>query len=301
MEVKRPALRYHGGKWQIRKWVLGHFPRHRVYTDAYGGAASILLSKPRAYLEVYNDVDAEIVNVFRVLRDPVTAARLCELVTLTPYARDEFRAAYEDTEHPVELARRTVIRSQMGFGSDSTNINRKTGFRCSRSSSGTAPALDFARWPSCIASYTARMRGVLIENMDARKICLQHDGPDTLHYLDPTYVLSTRREKRGYRHEMTDGDHVALADTARKLTGMVVISGYRCELYESLYGDWRRVDKDVIVFRAKRAVESLWLNPACVEALKSDGRFRHGRRRLDDLSKPKRLSRKARRAALVHA
>lgn len=272
LQVKRPALRYHGGKWQIRKWVLRYCPRRRIFTDSCGGAASILLASERAYLEVYNDLDGDIVNFFRVLRDPVQAARLTELVTLTPYARAEFRSAYEPTDDPVERARRTVMRSQMGFGSDACNINRRTGFRCSRSSSGTAPALDFARWPSGIRAYTERFRGVLIENVDARVVLRQHDGVETLHYVDPPYVSSTRREKRGYLHEMTDGDHVGLADTLHSLTGMVVISGYRCELYDTLYRGWKRVDLPVIVFRAKRAIESLWLNGACVAALEREGR-----------------------------
>jgi len=69
----RPALRWHGGKFMLRGWVLEHLPAHRIYTEAFGGAASVLLAKPRSYAEVYNDLDSDVVAFFRVLRDPDAA------------------------------------------------------------------------------------------------------------------------------------------------------------------------------------------------------------------------------------
>lgn len=64
----RPVLRWHGGKWVLAPWIIGHFPPHRIYTEAFGGGASILMRKARAYSEVYNDLDEDVVNIFRVLR-----------------------------------------------------------------------------------------------------------------------------------------------------------------------------------------------------------------------------------------
>ena len=86
----RPVLRYHGGKWRLAPWIISHFPPHRVYVEPFGGAASVLLRKPRSYAEVYNDRWADVVNVFRVLREPVRARALKRLIALTPFARDEF-------------------------------------------------------------------------------------------------------------------------------------------------------------------------------------------------------------------
>lgn len=91
-EVVRPLLRYHGGKWRLAPWIISFFPDHRIYTEAYGGAASVLLRKKRSYAEVYNDLDGEIVNLFRVLRNPAQARELIRLVALTPFAREEFEA-----------------------------------------------------------------------------------------------------------------------------------------------------------------------------------------------------------------
>src|SRR5690606_6837914 len=96
----RPIIRYHGGKWRIAPWIISHFPEHRVYVEPFGGGGSVLLRKPRSYAEVYNDLDGEIVNLFRVARD--CGDELIRSVELTPFARDEFMLAYEETEDPIE-------------------------------------------------------------------------------------------------------------------------------------------------------------------------------------------------------
>lgn len=126
--VTKPVLRYHGGKWRLASWIISHFPAHRVYVEPFGGAASVLMQKPRSYAEVYNDLDGEIVNVFRVLQCPEKRARLCEMLHFTPYARAEFMLAWEPTDDPVEAARRVIIRAQMGFGSAGATRGT-TGFR----------------------------------------------------------------------------------------------------------------------------------------------------------------------------
>jgi DNA adenine methylase len=277
---RRPLLRYHGGKWLLAPWIISHFPPdHRIYVEPFGGAASVLLRKPRVYAEIYNDLEGEIVNLFRVLQRSSDAAELIRLLTVTPFARAEFELSYSPSEDPVEQAQRTIIRAFMGFGSNSVNSKtaaqvgfrcmglvheRKptTGFRASSNRSGTVPAHDWAHYPAALEAIVERLRGVTIEHRDARQCMAQHDSPDTLHYCDPPYPKSTRADRADdYRHEMTDADHEDLAAFLRGLKGMVIVSGYDCPLYLRLYAGWQRSSRNALADGARARVETLWLSP----------------------------------------
>lgn len=265
----RPVLRYHGGKWRLAPWIIAHFPPHRVYVEPFGGAASVLMRKPRANVEFYNDADGETVNLFRVLRDH--GAELERRLRLTPFARAEFEASYEPTDDPIERARRTVVRAQMGFGTSAV-VRTKTGFRrTSRRNKKTGYATDWAEYPDVLPAIVERLRGVCIEQADARELIPMLDGPDVLFYVDPPYVHATRGKvsgSNGYAHEMTDDDHRALAAVLRSLKGMVVLSGYPCPLYdEELYPDWHRVERAALTAGGSRRTEVLWLSPRTAAAL----------------------------------
>lgn len=271
MTARRPALRWHGGKWKLAPWIIDHFPDHRIYVEPFGGAASVLLQKPRCYCEVYNDLDDWVVNLFRVLRDDAQAARLKHLLELTPFARSEFevgRLLGEAAGDPVELARRLIVRSFMGFGSNAHN-GRSTGFRANSNRSGTTPAHDWANYADVLPSFTARLRGIVIERRTALEVMKQHDGPETLHYVDPPYLPETRSpankydlKYRMYRHEMTREDHVHLLGEIVALRGAVVLSGYPNDLYDAALADWRRVTCDAFADGARPRTEVLWLNRA---------------------------------------
>lgn len=103
-EIKRPPLRYHGGKFRLAPWIIPQIPEHRVYVDIFGGGAGVLLRKTRSKIEIYNDLDENVVNVFRVMRDPLELERLCRLIALTPFSRDEFKDSYVWAGDPVEAA-----------------------------------------------------------------------------------------------------------------------------------------------------------------------------------------------------
>lgn len=274
----RPVLRWHGGKWRLAPWIISNFPKHRIYTEVFGGAASVLMRKERSYAEVYNDLDGEIVNLFRVLQDRSRAAELRRLLTLTPFARDEFNLAYDPTEDEIERARRLVILGFMGFGSNGHNTDVRTGFRAKSNRSGTTPAHDWANWPEKMGALVERLQGVVIERKDALEVLKQHDAPDCLHYVDPPYVHSTRDlggehgpHQRDYRHEMNDTDHRNLAGVLRMLKGMVVLSGYPCELYdEELFKDWHRVEREALADGARKRVEVLWFNDAAMKKITLD-------------------------------
>lgn len=245
-------------------------PAHQVYVEPFGGAGSVLMRKPRAAAEVYNDIWGVVVDVFRCLRDPATAAELDRRLRLTPFARTEFFAAtLNDDDDLVERARKTIIRSFMGFGSASTNGDYLTGFRASSSRSGTIPPHDWANYPDCIPHFVARLLGVVIENRPAIEVIKHHDTSETLHYVDPPYPHVTRNMKRGnaaYAHEMHDADHEQLAEVLHGVQGMVMLSTYGNELYDRLYPDWHRMAVHAQADGARKRVEVLLLNPACANA-----------------------------------
>ncbi|MDC7683236.1 DNA adenine methylase [Asticcacaulis sp. BYS171W] len=271
--ITHTALRYHGAKFRLAPWIMSFFPAHRTYVEPFGGAAGVLLRKQPAYAEVYNDLDGEVVSFFRVLRDPAQRAELEHVLTLTPYAREEFKVAYEPAANDIERARRLCIRSHMGFGSAATS-GQPVGFRIDTARPyGTAQAV-WARYPETLATVGQRLAGVLIENRPAERIISDHDRPDTLFFVDPPYLHSTRKlgESACYRHEMTEADHVALLGRLKVVKGMVVLSGYRSDLYADLLSDWISHEKQTAAASGRGSAtrtEVVWLNPTCAEALKA--------------------------------
>lgn len=268
---KRPALRWHGGKWLLAPWIISHMPKHRVYVEPFGGAMSVLLRKTPSYAEVYNDLDHEAVNLFRVLRSD-RAAELHSLLELTPFAREEFEGSYQPTDDAVEKARRLVIRSFMGFGSDGCNDARPTGFRANSNRSGTTPAHDWVSYVKAMPVLIERLSGIIIENRDATVVMAAHDSAQTLHYVDPPYMWATRRpvknsERKNYRHELSDNDHAKLLDILCGLQGMVLLSGYPHALYDEKLAGWLRVERKALADGARLRTEVLWINPAATQAL----------------------------------
>lgn len=264
----RPVLRYHGGKWLLAEWIISHFPPHRIYIEPFGGGGSVLLKKARVAGEVYNDLDGEIVNLFRVLRDPAQARALTRLCELTPFARAEFEGADLPASDPIDAARKLLIRSYMGFSPAAAMPARsvqRTGFRATgHRRNGAAAAMDWANYGQAISAFTERLRGVTIENRPAFEVIKQQDTAETLFYLDPPYPHSTRSNmyQTAYRFEMTDGEHRELADLLHMVKGMVVLSGYRCDLYDrELYSDWRKETRAALADGARKRVECLWISP----------------------------------------
>lgn len=280
LKIRRSALRYHGAKFKMAQKIIRFFPVHRVYVEPFGGGGGVLLQKARSYAEIYNDLDGEVVNYFRVLRDH--AEELERVVKLTPYARDEFTTAYTSSPDPIEQARRTLIKSFMGFGSAaitqvcaSSEVGKpSTGFRACCNRSGTTPAHDWQNFPNSISAFRERLSGVVIENRDAVDVMLQHDSDDTLHYCDPPYVLGTRSQtknpgqtQRRYRHEMTDEDHIGFCKSVSEMRGMVIISGYDSKLYDEMLSGWKKETFGAHADGALDRTEVLWINPAASQRL----------------------------------
>lgn len=281
MKIKRPPLRYFGGKWLLAPWIISHFPSHEIYTEVYCGSASVLIRKQRSKGEVINDRFGSIVNLFQVLRDPIQASKLKNLLELTPFARDEFnksqRLDLTQINDPIEHARVFIFRSFAGFGSGSGIGVHKTSFRPNLSKGNSIPAAQWRNYPKEIEAFCKRLQGVVIENRDAIHVLQQHDTCNTLHYVDPPYLMSTRYAgRKTYAHEMDDADHQKLAQVLGQLKGMVVLSSYESNLYNELYSGWYKSIKEHRADGQAKRTEVLWLNQNAVDRLSDNSLFGYG-------------------------
>jgi len=259
--VSGPISRYFGGKWRVAPWIISHFPEHKHYTEVYGGAASVLLRKPRVLGEVYNDLSGHAVNLFRVLRDPVAGLELCRRIELTPFAREEFYSCeMAPSDDAIERARKFLVIAHMRYGTGAGDSPQGEGFRSS--SKQTFPAITFAKLPTIAAQVVERFRGVLIEQLPALEVLRKHDTPDSLHYVDPPYVHDTRSSGHEYLHEMTDDEHRALCRTLLGLSGRVVVSNYANPIYDAAFAGWARHVRKVTCEKGLYREEVLWVSPA---------------------------------------
>ena len=262
MKLDHPLIRYHGGKFRLADWIISHFPKHETYVEPFGGGASVLLSKTPSRMEVYNDLDSDIVNFFEILRDQQLAEELAQQIELTPYSRVEFLNARDETSDRIERARRLVVRAQMGFGSAGAT-RAKTGFRLDTARSGSDIVTIWQRQPKIIIQAAARLKKVLIENRDAIKVIQDHDREDTLFFIDPPYVHETRAIwDKAYRHEMTNAEHEQLIDVLKQCKGKVILCGYEHPIYKEL--NWKKVIKSVAASGqagSEKREEILWINP----------------------------------------
>ncbi|HEX9888625.1 MAG TPA: DNA adenine methylase [Nitriliruptorales bacterium] len=259
-----PPFSYYGGKVGLSRLIVGLLPAHHTYIEPYLGSGAVLLAKARSRHEIVNDLDGALTTFWRMLRDrPTDLERVC---ALTPYARAEFAAADLDADvDELELARRFFVRVSQSFGK---SAGPSTGWSVTtaRTQSTAVSALTkVARF----ATLARRLAGVVIECCDAPGLIVRLATCDTVVYVDPPYVTSTRsaRGGNGYRHEVDDDHHVRLAGVLHDTPATVILSGYTCPLYEEMYAGWWRHEIPVRVHasnavtaaRAART-EVLWSN-----------------------------------------
>lgn len=266
-EIRRPVMSYPGGKFRIADWLVSHYPIHKFYVGAYFGAGSDFFQKPRSGAEIINDVNGDIVNVFKVLRNKNQAAELEHLLRLTPFAYDEYTVAYLPTDDPVERARRTIFRSFASIGTDGV-FRDGAGFRGLKNrEDGLTTAHEWANYFDTIHLFTERLQGVIIENRDALKVIKTYDSKFTFTYADPPYLKSARGRKRDlYANELgkpeeEEAHHRELAKLLHEIKGTAVVSHYDCPLYDELYGDWRKESIASRKMGNEPAVECIWIHP----------------------------------------
>jgi DNA adenine methylase len=224
-----------------------------------------LLNRPASPVETYNDIDGEVVNFFRVLRDQ--KERLIELIGLTPFSREEFHLAVSDYGphlSDLERARRFFVRARQVRTGLAQTASLGRWANCKNTSRAGMSGV-VSRWLGSVAGLpeiAERLLRVQIENRPALEVISLYDDPGTLFYLDPPYPHRTRGDSKAYGFEMTDDEHYELAHRLHQLTGKAALSGYRCDLLDYLYRDWRCIEAPPKKCHSVKQLrsEALWIN-----------------------------------------
>lgn len=250
----KSILKYPGSKWRISEWIISHFPEHKVYCEPFFGSGAVFFNKQPSYIETVNDIDGNIVNLFKVCRQHPD--ELAKLVELTPFARDEFIDCYERSDDPIEQARRTLVRYHQSFG---TTNSSKTSWRNVQTYGGPRTATMWGYLPGQISEVCARLKNAQIENIDALKLIGRYDSENTLIYCDPPYLQSLRKRNM-YAFETSDKYHRELLALLKGSKSKVVLSGYDNAMYNEELKEWRTDEKATTAQMGLHRVEKLWMN-----------------------------------------
>lgn len=247
-------LKYPGGKWRIAEWIISYFPEHKVYCEPFFGSGAVFFNKQPCYIETINDMNGDIVNLFRVCRD--YPEELAKAINLTPFARDEFISCNTPSDNPIEQARRTMVRYHQSFG---TSNSSKNSWRNVQTYGGPRCATMWNCLPDTIMNCCERLKEAQIENTDALTLIERYDNENTLIYLDPPY-LQNLRKKNMYKCEMSDEQHIEMLRLIKKSKSKIILSGYDNDLYNSELFNWVTAEKETIAQMGLHRTEKLWMN-----------------------------------------
>lgn len=262
---RRIAFGWYGGKYSHLGWLLPLLPKAHHYCEPFGGSAAVLLNREPSPVETYNDVDGEVTNFFRVLRDE--KERLIEAIGLTPFSREEFYLAVKDPcQHlsPLERARRFFVRARQARTGLAQMASLGRWANCKNTSRAGMSGV-VSRWLGSVDGLPAiaeRLLRVQIENRPALEVIELYDSPETLLYCDPPYPHESRGDSKAYGFEMTDREHAKLAALLHRVKAKVAISGYHCGRMDVLYQDWRCVEAPTKQCHSVKQArtEVLWMN-----------------------------------------
>ncbi len=229
-------------------------PKHNVYLELYGGSLSVLFNKQRSSIETVNDLNGEVVNLFRVIREK--SDELSFLINYTPYSREEYIKSYKESSDDMERARRFLVRCWQGFGAANLYQN---GFKSGQQSNSPNPSRAWAKLPEALIQASERLKGVQIEQLPALELIKRYDTKDVFIYADPPYLPETRKNYL-YKHEMNRKDHEELLSHLLSHPGKIMLSGYDNGLYDQILAGWRKEKRDTNAENGLRRTETIWMN-----------------------------------------
>lgn len=253
----KAIIKYPGSKWGSADWIISHFPDHHSYLEPFFGSGAVFFNKPRSHIETVNDLDENVVALFKWMRDD--PERLAHEIHYTPYSRQIHEGTYRvEPADSLEKAVQFCIRLCMGHGFR-TNGERVGWKRDIRGRERAYAALDWKTLPERLYEAAERLRGVQIEHRPAIDLIKSYNYENVLIYCDPPYMLGTRHGRQ-YRYEMDDRDHEELLDALVRHRGPAVISGYGTDLYDSVLAGWDRYERTSYTQSRTKKQEVIWMN-----------------------------------------
>lgn len=260
---RNAVLRYPGSKWNIAGRLAELVPEHRSYVEPYFGSGALLFNKEPSAIETVNDLDSDVVNLFRCIQKD--SERLARLAMTTPFSREEYErqfAGTERTRHASDFQRAAGFLARCWQGHGVRTDGSKVGWKRDIRGRERAYALwDWYRLPERILETAERLRKVQIENRPALEVIRDFNYPDVFLYLDPPYLLETRAGKRKqYRHEMTDADHGEMLEEISGSRAKIMLSGYASGMYDSRLKGWRKIRFRSCAQGGDPREEVVWMN-----------------------------------------
>lgn len=237
-QISHPLLRTYSSKFKISDWVLSHFPKHKVYVEPFGGCASILLNKLPSEVEIYNDLNDDVFNLFRILQDSERAERLIHALHNTPFSKAEYNAAFRNTSNLIEKARRLLVRSQLDlFNNDKDPLSLNIPHILN----------TWNEQPHILKYASERLKNTIIENRDALDIIDLYDSDETLFFIDAPL-----------NRDQFDHVEKALISKLTSIQGKVIMCGWNNALYQDSLIGW---NKKIRLQPGRSKPECLWICP----------------------------------------
>lgn len=254
-------MKYPGSKWNIASQIVELIPKHHSYVEPFFGSGAVLFSKAPSDIETINDLDSDVTNLFRCIQKD--SERLARLVITTPFSRKEYDIQYEMPDGAIcndsfQRAAGFLIRCWQGHGFRTNGY--KVGWKNDVVGRERAYALwNWYRLPGWIIDIAERLRMVQIENRPALEVIKRFNYENVFMYLDPPYLLETRRGKQ-YKHEMTDAEHEEMLKELLQSKAQIMISGYESDLYNDYLKGWNKYIFNSCAEHGKPRKEVIWMN-----------------------------------------
>lgn len=255
----RSVLRYPGSKWNIASQLVRLIPEHHTYVEPFFGSGAVLFNKQQSNIEMVNDLDSNVVNLFHCIQKD--AQNLARMVMTTPFSREIYEVTYRnayDNDDSYQKALKFLIQCWQGYGFRTDGS--KVGWRNDVQGRERAYALwNWYRLPEWLIDIAERLRMVQIENRPALEVIERFNYSNVFMYIDPPYMLHTRTGKQ-YNYEMTDSDHEELLKMLLQSKAKIMLSGYESDMYNDYLAGWGKKQFSSYAEHGKPRTETVWIN-----------------------------------------